>query len=189
MGCLLGFVEQDEHILLIAGFQDKEELRFVTALDIPMYFIEGSANDFIIHRGGYVNPSPSSKYVKSSDRQVILEKLTEMKGHICVFYLAVQEFTSKQIANAEKRVEEAEDTEKEFQELGFRYLNDLNDKSRYSKALFSKVFSNGETAKDSYGNTASKGKPSDVNVIEEGSIDISTINDSNLPLINYIVYK
>lgn len=128
-GCLIDYIEKGDYYLLIFGFENKDEERFVTTLGIPKYFYEGRESHFRFFQSTFVDGF--DPVVEDYSHEVMLDYLNRLKGKVCGFPLIYKNIS-----------------EKGFQDRGQnfdwvpRYVEEANNSTIFAKRLLNTVTTN-----------------------------------------------
>ncbi len=129
-GCLIDYIEKDDYIFLVTGFENKDKGRFVTVLAIARYFYEGRDSLFGFTEG----PSTTDCHTiveENYSHEVMLFYLNKLKGKVCGFYMTLNKTS-----------------EREFKSYGLdfdwvpRYVEEANNSTEFAKRLLNTVATN-----------------------------------------------
>lgn len=161
-GLLLGYREKEGDIILIVGFDGKNNDRFVSLLRIPVYAIEEEniPISFSFLKLSSLSLSGDKSVMKFKNKKDVFETLEGVKGKVVYFSLmdnVVENYSSINNLNHKRLIEEA------------------NNSVKTTRGLLGRV--NGNGLNSPYGNLGS-------NLIEIKNIDdVNGINSIDIPIL------
>lgn len=138
-GFLFDYVEKDESILMLVGFDAKDNRRFVTTIKIPLYAIidETSRINFYFYKVKDKLLNSKREEFKLKDSTSITRELSKFKNLPVVFMLMDNHVSDKNMVKArENKVE-------------LRLMNEINNQVDATRTLLGKV--NGNHLTSEYG--------------------------------------
>ena len=173
-GYFFDYFEKDNRIFLLMGFDGKDGNRFITPLEIPLYFYEGIEEaEFLVKKNkeNYIQSSTEEGYVDYGERAKLIPLLNTLKGKVIGFTLSMYTYSK----------EGAKDDE--YGRIAGGYVDEINPKVDLSFGLIQLIPSN-EIDYDG------KDKNGDSNSILKinNSDDINDINVNDVPIVMGISY-
>ena len=174
-GYFFDYFEKDNRIFLLMGFDGKDGNRFITPLEIPLYFYEGIEEaEFLVSKNkeNYIQgPISEEGFVDYGERAKLIPLLNMVKGKVIGFTLSMYTYSK----------EGAKDDE--YGRIAGGYVDEINPKVDLSFGLIQLIPSN-EIDYDG------KDKNGDSNSILKinNSDDINDINVNDVPIVMGISY-